>query len=474
MSSLSTPARIGNKDMVTARREAIVAEVAQMVRGTLEKLPLSGPDALDLDAIEVAVRQELRRVGGRMVEGALVERVLACEEEPHLCPHCGRRMEREARRRCLVGLVGSYAWTRGYYRCRHCQTHVIPADSALGVGPGALSPALSRIAAMQAAQVSFDSAAGTINDTLGTELAEADVYRTAEALGAVAEAEEIAATTVVPVTPVTPASDTLLIGADGTTTFTDGDWHEVKVGVVAALGPACKPDPDDGHPRLVVGEKAYCAFAGSADDFFPRLAALARTAGWGHPAIRTVVAIGDGSPWIWNRLAAFNQPGVERVEVLDYIHASQHVWDAASAVYGSGTFDAHAWAEPLCVQLKEHGPDPVLAALRKLSPPATPTDSKVVANALEYLSTHAKAGRMDYPRFAARGLPIASGIVEAGCNSVVCQRTKGAGKRWRRLGAQTILNLRCLRLSPSRWTAFFHRHPALRRPPVATLRREAA
>ena len=473
MNSLSAPTRVGNEEAATARREAIVAEVAQMVRQTLEKLPLSGSQALDMDAIEVAVRQELRRVGGRMVEGALAERVLACEEEPPRCPHCGCRMEREQRQRCLVGLVGLYAWTRGYYRCRHCQTYVIPADIALGVGPGALSPALSRIAAMQAAQVSFGSAAGSINETLGTELAEADVYRTAEALGAVAEAEAVAATTVVPVTPVKPASDTLLIGADGTTTFTDGAWHEVKVGVVAALGPACKPDPDDGHPRLVVGEKAYCAFAGSADDFFPRLAALARTAGWGHPAIRTVVAIGDGSPWIWKRLAAFRQPDVERVEVLDYIHASQHVWDVASAVYGPGSFDAHAWAEPLCDQMKDKGPDPVLAALRKLRP-RTPTASTVVANALEYLSTHATAGRMDYPRFTAQGLPIASGIVEAGCNSVVCQRTKGAGKRWRRLGAQTILNLRCLRLSPSRWTAFFRGHPALRRPPVATVRQEAA
>ncbi len=81
---------------------------------------------------------------------------------------------------------------------------------------------------------------------------------------------------------------------------------------------------------------------------------------------------------------------------------------------------------------------------------------------------------MDDLGFAARGLPIASGIVEAGCNSVICQRTKGAGKRWRRLGAQTIRNLRGLRLSPSRWTAFFRRQPALRRPAVATVRQEIA
>ncbi len=52
---------------------------------------------------------------------------------------------------------------------------------------------------------------------------------------------------------------------------------------------------------------------------------------------------------------------------------------------------------------------------------------------------------MDYPAFMAKGWPIASGLAEAGCKSVVCQRTKGFGMRSRRLGAQAILNLRCRR-----------------------------
>ena len=123
--------------------------------------------------------------------------------------------------------------------------------------------------------------------------------------------------------------------------------------------------------------------------------------------------------------------------------------------------------------LKTAGPDPVLTALTGFHPRSRAA-RKTVANAIEFFSTHAASGRMDYPRFAAQGLPIASGIVESACNSVVCQRTKGAGKRWWRLGAQTILNLRCLRLQPSRWTAFFRRQPSLRRPPVATLRQEEA
>ncbi len=472
MRSVAVGEGVGKGAGAVAARAALEAEVAEMVRETLDELfRRSEAEEFDLDAIEVAVQQGLRPIGGRMVEQAVVQRVHSSEANPPECPGCGRRMQRELRQRDLVGLVGQYRWNRGYYRCRRCGTHCIPADTVLGIGPGALSPALSRIAATGAVQVAFGSAAALINEALGTHLAEAEVYRTAEALGAVAEAESSAAATTN--TPATPASDTLLIGADGTTSFTDGAWHEVKVGVVAPLGPTRRTDPKTGRTYLRVGEKAYCALVGSADDFFPRLHALARDAGLGHPTLRTLVTIGDGGPWIWKRMAGLQCPGVRRVEILDYIHASQHVWDLAKELFDPLSLDANAWAAPLCDGLKEKGPAPLLAALQRLHPRSAAAQA-AVAKTTAYLTTHATAGRMDYPGFAASGLPIASGLVEAGCNSVVCQRTKGAGKRWRRLGAQTILSLRCLRLSPARWAEFFRRHPGPRRPPVATLRQEAA
>ena len=460
------PERLAARD---AQREKVLAELTEMLRETLERLPLSGEGALDLDAIEVAVQRDLRRVGGRVVEHALSERCLDCETRRPHCPRCQRIMEREQREREVQGLVGSYTWSRGYYSCRNCHTHHVPADRELGVGPGALSPALSRIAAMTAAEMPFGRAAAAINQSLGTELSETEVYRTAEALGIVAE-QDLAAGT--PDQPPAPAlSPTLLIGADGTTTFTDGDWHEVKVGVVAPLGPKLDTDPKTGRQSLVVGEKSYCALVGTADDFFPRLERLARTAGWGGPQVERIVAIGDGGPWIWKRMLAF-QKGVDLVEILDYIHASQHIWALAGAVFGAGTLDAHAWAEPICVALKEEGPAALLSALDRLRP-QTPEASKAFATTNEYFRTHAAAGRMEYPTFAAQGWPIASGVVEAACSTVVCQRTKGAGKRWRRRGAQAILNLRCLHLSPPRWKSFFQTRPGLRRPPVATLRQEA-
>ena len=219
MRSISGRPDTSNQAAVNTQCEVIAAEVAETLLEILKEMPLRGADAFDCDAIEVAIRDGLRGVSGRLVEWALTERVRDCETTSPHCPQCSHPMERQWRRRSLEGLVGTYSVGRNYYRCRRCRTHCIPADTALGLGPGTLFPALSRIAAMTAAQVSFDSAAGSVNEALGTKLTEADVYRTAEALGAVAEAETVAATTQEPATPVQPASDTLLIGADGTTTF---------------------------------------------------------------------------------------------------------------------------------------------------------------------------------------------------------------------------------------------------------------
>ena len=58
--------------------------------------------------------------------------------------------------------------------------------------------------------------------------------------------------------------------------------------------------------------------------------------------------------------------------------------------------------------------------------------------------------RMKYMQYAAYrrvGVPLGSGVTEAGCKTVYTQRLKLSGMRWQKAGAQTILNLRVLQLS---------------------------
>jgi hypothetical protein len=51
---------------------------------------------------------------------------------------------------------------------------------------------------------------------------------------------------------------------------------------------------------------------------------------------------------------------------------------------------------------------------------------------------------MKYATWAARGLPIGSGVVEAACKTLVIQRMRRSGMRWREEGGQAILTFRGL------------------------------
>jgi hypothetical protein len=65
---------------------------------------------------------------------------------------------------------------------------------------------------------------------------------------------------------------------------------------------------------------------------------------------------------------------------------------------------------------------------------------------------------MRYHWFRSRGLFVGSGVVEAGCKSVIGQRLKQSGMHWTVNGADAIITLRCTEAS-SQWEAICdHRH----------------
>ena len=75
---------------------------------------------------------------------------------------------------------------------------------------------------------------------------------------------------------------------------------------------------------------------------------------------------------------------------------------------------------------------------------AHPSLMKEFLTEADYFATN--ASRMNYPDFRARGLFVGSGVIEAGCKTVVGQRLKRSGMFWTVRGANSILALRCCRL----------------------------
>jgi hypothetical protein len=63
---------------------------------------------------------------------------------------------------------------------------------------------------------------------------------------------------------------------------------------------------------------------------------------------------------------------------------------------------------------------------------------------------------MRYAAYKRIGIPCGSGVTEAACKTIYTQRLKLSGMRWKKAGAQTILNLRVLHLSGV-WTEAYQR-----------------
>jgi len=152
--------------------------------------------------------------------------------------------------------------------------------------------------------------------------------------------------------------------------------------------------------------------------------------------------------------------------VVDWFHASQHLWDCARAAYGAGTAEAAQWAERLEALLWDGRVERVVeelsAVARQLGPPgetdAAGSPRRVLANNVAYFTTH--AGHMDYPEYRRRGWPIGSGETEAAVKQFN-KRVKGTEQFWSADGVEAILGLRGLWLSQDdRWSRYWENRPA--------------
>jgi hypothetical protein len=126
--------------------------------------------------------------------------------------------------------------------------------------------------------------------------------------------------------------------------------------------------------------------------------------------------MGDGAAWIRKRIAPLYP---QRVEILDWYHLSEEVWESAEAVYGSREHQrARRWVEQKLGKLWN---GPVEKVHRSLGRPRqkweeTGGNNARALEAMEILEPYLReqAGRIDYPCYRKRGLPVGTGFIE-GC-----------------------------------------------------------
>ncbi len=450
------------------RLEAWVQEESERIATEiLQRIPPAVRQTMTtLDAIETSAQVLTQRIGQRLTEAlmdaAVPEPVGACRE----CRAPLRQVDRHRTRR-ITGIFGDYDWARPYLVCPNGHGSAVPHDRVLQLGPGQASPKLAAILARLAIEVPFDQVPDVVAETLGLSVDGEMVRRVTEQIGSWAESEEqiriqasLCGNTPA---PTAPGPGTLLIALDGAMVHTlrlrDGHrgWHEAKVSVCARF----EPTPAQGSEETEDAKPCYASvdygigFEPQAA-FLDRLYTHAVQAGLEDPSCHQIVVVADGAHWIWEQTAEhLRVPGKTWIEILDFYHASQHMWSVAKAVWPQDEGAQRALVDDVLHRLRHEGGG-ILDAVWGALPPLSPAAQETVTAEQAYFAFH--RDRLDYPRYRAAGFPIGSGIIESACKTVLKQRESGSGMRWIEARAQAVATLRALHRS-GRWQAFWQQDP---------------
>ena len=170
----------------------------------------------------------------------------------------------------------------------------------------------------------------------------------------------------------------------------------------------------------------------------------------GH--IQQRAALTDGAEALQDRILS-KFPDFELI--LDIIHVSGYLWDAANAHLGETHLDRTAWVKEQLLLILSGKTTAVIQTLESLvqGPTTSTAQRKVLNTTIGYYRRNLPY--MHYDRYLDRGWPISSGVVEGACGHLVKDRMEQSGMRWTRLGAQAILELRAARVNDD-WDAYQH------------------
>jgi hypothetical protein len=315
---------------------------------------------------------------------------------------------------------------------------------------------MRRLMARVGAQEAFDAARRNLAELAGVTVSTKAVERISEAVGVAAEAAneaERAALRAGTGQP-SPATHRLYIEMDGTGVPAVPEETQGRAGKAAdktaktreaKLGCVFTQFHFDaeGWPVRDPDSTTYVGAIETAEQFGPRL--YAEAVRRGLTAATTAIVLGDGAPWIWKR-AEEHFP--DAVQIVDLYHAREHIEAVGHLAFGSGSAAGQAWVEARRDELDDGDVDVIIAEIKKLPAPSDPHRQDELRKEAEYFETNKL--RMCYKYFRACGFFVGSGVIEAGCKTVIGQRLKHSGMRWTVAGANAIIALRC-RLLGHRW-----------------------
>lgn len=397
----------------------------------------------DISWLEAGLRETSDKACRGVVEGLLAM--------PGLRVPGDKRQKGERRvgavHRTIHTRFGDVAVTRNWYKAPD-QEGRFPLDTALGLIDG-YTPALAGLIGRDAANQPFTHAGEELAVHTGLVVDSRQFQRLAGPIGQEVEAflraDHGLGTETPPRTYVqvdgtgAPLRHGELKGCRGKGPNGEAHTHEIKVAAIFTEHPKAgqKPWRDRDSTSYVATMQRSGDFGSMVRaEYFRRFAGRPET-----------IAIGDGAAWIW-KMFHINFPWA--IQIVDFHHAAEHVAALAELVSPRGSAKWKKLRRRWTAKLWNGNIDALVRSAQAAIPQSK---SRKARKALAYFTKN--KSRMQYELFRKKGYFIGSGVVEAGCKTLVAQRFKGAGMHWSRQGLKHILAIRTAILS-NRYDQFWN------------------
>ena len=379
----------------------------------------------------------------------------ACNNSPTKPARFSPLRQRKQRSLTLHTELGAVTLTTDYGQDPQTRKYFCPQQRAWGLQPHQkVTPALAAKLCFTALATTSYEAAAAVAAQWGVTVTDSLIHQQVQRAGARADQQalaRVAASADTPAPQTRPATDALVIMMDGwmlrhrgadwglKPAATVGErvaWQECKSAVIYRLHHAVKTKSDRG---LLV-EKNVVAYHGDPLEFGRRVQAEARRRGLGQ--VNQVYVVADGGVWIWNIVA---DRLAEATGVLDFYHASQHLWAVAHTLHPEDAAAARAWVEPLLHQLRHGAETKVRQTLHDLPTWYAARAQRVppsVATETQYFENHRE--HIHYAARAAEGCPVGSGAMESFCAQLQ-GRFKRCGQFWTEPGRRRLMALEIAR-----------------------------
>jgi hypothetical protein len=453
---------------------------------------LEGDEAASLDhgELEECLQEKSREVFRRLYQGHLELRALREQrvEELSDAQAAPRPYIEKGHARSLRVVFGGVEVSRFAYRAKG-KENLYPADAWLNMPEERYSHGLRRIACIEAARGSYDSAVDALFRATGQKVPKRQ-FEELVRRGAT-DVEEFYASRK---TEPTAKDDVVVLSCDGKGIVMRPDSLREptrRAAEAASAKERTRLSRDDKSARKrmatigAVYEVEPCPR--SATDIFPTGPAdqpsdapeaknkwlTASVAGTAAQVIsevfdeaerrdpahkRTWVALVDGNNHQIDRIEAeARQRGLEVTVVVDFVHVMEYLWGSARSFFAESDPAAETWVRDRAMAVLDGKAKDVAAGIRRRAAteglPAS--DRKGADECATYLAN--KAGYLNYPKALSSGWPIATGVIEGAVRHVCKDRMDVTGARWSVDGAEAVLKLRALR-SNSDFDAYWTWH----------------